>query len=109
MIAAVMGTRTTAQWVEALEAAAVPCGPINRLDEVFADEQVKARGLEMALTRADGTVTPSVASPIRLSATPVEYARAAPALGADTDAVLGEWLGLSTDAIAALKSRGIAG
>ena len=63
----------------------------------------------MALTRADGTVTPSVASPIRLSATPVEYARAAPALGADTDAVLGEWLGLSTDAIAALKSRGIAG
>ena len=93
----------------ALEAAAVPCGPINRLDEVFADEQVKARGLKLELTRADGTVTPSVAIPLRFSESPVEYARAAPALGADTGEVLTGVLGLSEVAIAALKAKGIVG
>ena len=108
-IAAVMKAKTTAQWVAALEAAAVPCGPINRLDEVFADEQVKARGLKLELTRADGTVTPSVASPLRFSESPVEYARAAPALGADTGEVLTGVLGLSEAAIAALKAKGIVG
>jgi crotonobetainyl-CoA:carnitine CoA-transferase CaiB-like acyl-CoA transferase len=107
-IAKVMATRTTAEWVAALEAAAVPCGPINRLDEVFADEQVKARGLALSLTRPDGTATPSVASPIRFSQTPIAYARAAPALGQDTDAVLRELLGLDESAIAALKADGTA-
>jgi crotonobetainyl-CoA:carnitine CoA-transferase CaiB-like acyl-CoA transferase len=69
-IAEAVRTRPTADWVAALEPAGVPCGPINTIDQVFADEQVKARGLRIDLARPDGTVVPGVASPIRLSARP---------------------------------------
>jgi len=102
-----MKARTPAEWVALLEAAAVPCGPINRLDQVFADPQVKAHELAIALTRPDGTPTPGVANPIRLSASPVEYARAAPALGADTAEVLQRVLGLSADDIERLRGAGV--
>ena len=70
---------------------------------------MRARGLTLELTRADGTVTPSVASPLRFSESPVEYGRAAPALGADTQEVLSGVLGLSEETIAALRAKGIAG
>jgi len=106
-LAEAMTARTTAAWVAALEAASVPCGPINRLDEVFADDQVKARGLAIALCRPDGTPTPGVANPIRLSASPVEYNRAAPALGADTAEVLERVLGLAAGDIARLRAEGV--
>ena len=102
-----MKTRSTAEWVALLEAAAVPCGPINRLDQVFADPQVKAHNLAIELHRPDGTVTPSVANPIRLSASPVDYARAAPALGADTVEVLERILELSAGEIERLRADGV--
>src|SRR5690606_36515876 len=75
----------------ALEAAGVPCGPINTIDKVFEEPQARARGLVVEQTRADiaGPVR-TVASPLRLSRTPVRYDRPPPALGADTEAVLGE-------------------
>ena len=98
-----MKRRKTAEWIEALEAAAVPCGPINTIDQVFADPQVMARGLSVALTREDGTPTPGVANPVRFSATPVEYAKAAPRLGDATEAVLGRVLGLAPEDIAKLR------
>jgi crotonobetainyl-CoA:carnitine CoA-transferase CaiB-like acyl-CoA transferase len=98
-----MTRRTTAEWIDALEAAAVPCGPINTIDQVFADPQVKARGLSVALTREDGTPTPGVANPVRFSATPVEYAKAAPPLGDATKDVLTRVLGLSSEDIARLR------
>jgi crotonobetainyl-CoA:carnitine CoA-transferase CaiB-like acyl-CoA transferase len=107
-VAEAVKTRTTAEWVAALEAAGVPCGPINAIDQVFADEQVKARGLRVDLARPDGTVVPGVANPIRLSESPIEYARPAPALGADTDEVVAR-LGLSADEIAALRRAGVIG
>jgi crotonobetainyl-CoA:carnitine CoA-transferase CaiB-like acyl-CoA transferase len=107
-VAEAVKTRTTAEWVAALEAAGVPCGPINAIDQVFADEQVKARGLRVDLARPDGTVVPGVANPIRLSESPIEYARPAPALGADTDEVLSR-LGLSADEIGALRQAGVIG
>jgi len=74
----------------ALEAAGVPCGPVNTIDQVFDEPQAKHRGLEVTQDRADlsGPVR-TVASPIRMSLTPVAYDRAPPALGADTDEVLG--------------------
>jgi crotonobetainyl-CoA:carnitine CoA-transferase CaiB-like acyl-CoA transferase len=84
LLAPLMLTRTTSEWVAAFEAASVPCGPINTIDQVFADPQVIARGMQMELFREDGTRTPSVANPIRFSETPIEYERAAPALGADS-------------------------
>ena len=81
--------RSTAQWVLALEAANVPCGPINTLEQVFADPQVQARGLHVALPHPVTGTAPAVASPLRFSRTPVQYRSAAPALGADTEQVLG--------------------
>ncbi|MBD8575109.1 CoA transferase [Pseudomonas syringae] len=94
--------RTTTQWVAELEAAGVPCGPINDLAQVFADPQVVARGLAIELPHALGGTVPLVASPIRLSQTPVEYRRAPPLLGEHTQAVLRDVLGLSDEAIALL-------
>lgn len=73
-----------------LEAAGVPCGPVNTVDQVFAEPQARARGLEVEQTRPDlAAPVRTVASPIRLSRTPVAYHRPPPALGADTEEVLG--------------------
>lgn len=85
-------TRTTHEWVEALEAAGVPCGPINDLDAVFADPQAVARGLRVDLPHPAGSA-PGVASPIRLSETPVQYRHAPPTLGQHTTEVLRDVLG----------------
>jgi len=87
--------RTTAEWVGALEQADVPCGPVNRLDEVFADPQVQARGIHVNLPHPLGTVA-TVASPVRLSATPVQYRMAPPLLGQHTEDVLRDWLHTET-------------
>jgi len=73
-----------------LEAAGVPCGPVNTIDQVFTEPQAKHRRLEVTQARADlSTPVRTVASPIRMSATPVIYNRPPPALGQDTDEVLG--------------------
>jgi crotonobetainyl-CoA:carnitine CoA-transferase CaiB-like acyl-CoA transferase len=109
LLAEPMKTRSTADWVHALEDAAVPCGPINDIPQVFADPQVLARGLKISLDRPDGVPTPGVANPIRYSETPVAYSRPAPALGDSTDAVLADRLGLSTEAIATLRRNGVIG
>lgn len=85
--------RTTREWIAALESKAVPCGPVNRLDEVFADPQVVARGLRVDLPHPVAGSVPGVASPIRLSATPPVYRSAPPVLGQDGAAVLADWLG----------------
>ena len=104
-----MKTRTTAEWVAAFEPAAIPCGPINSIDQVFANEQVLARGLQIGLTREDGVQVPGVANPINFSATPIEYDKAPPKLGDGTDKVLRESLGLSAEQIAALRDAGVIG
>jgi crotonobetainyl-CoA:carnitine CoA-transferase CaiB-like acyl-CoA transferase len=106
LVGEAIATRTTAQWIAALEPAGVPCGPINTIDQVFADEQVKARGLRIDLERPDGTVVPGVANPIRLARSPVEYSRPAPALGADTDDVLARLLGMESQEIKQLRQSG---
>ena len=98
-------TRTTAEWIALLEDKAVPCGPINTIAQAFDDPQVRARGLRVELPRdaGDGIGTVAgVASPLRLSATPVTYRHAPPALGQHTDEVL-RGLGLDSAAIAALR------
>ncbi|HEY6612851.1 MAG TPA: CaiB/BaiF CoA-transferase family protein [Pseudomonas sp.] len=97
--------RTTAEWIAALEPAGVPCGPINDLAQVFADPQVIARGLRLELPHPLAGLVPQVASPIRLSATPVQYRNGPPLLGEHTDAVLGELLGLDAAALAGLRER----
>ena len=99
--------KTTVEWIAALEQAGVPCGPINNLAEVFADAQVQARGLRIDMPNSLGGTTPQVASPLRLSATPVEYRNAPPLLGEHTDTVLQRLLQLSTEQIAALRQGGV--
>ena len=104
-----MKTRTTAEWVAAFESAAIPCGPINTIDQVFANEQVLARGLQIGLTREDGVQVPGVANPVMFSATPVEYDKAPPRLGDGTERVLGDVLGLDTEEIDRLRKAGAVG
>ncbi|MEK8047505.1 CaiB/BaiF CoA transferase family protein [Ideonella margarita] len=81
--------QTTAQWITTLEAANVPCGPINTLARVFDDPHVQARGLRVDLPHPVTGTAPAVANPLRFSKTPVQYRWAAPALGEHTEAVLG--------------------
>jgi crotonobetainyl-CoA:carnitine CoA-transferase CaiB-like acyl-CoA transferase len=98
--------KTTAEWIALLENAAVPCGPINDLAGVFADPQVRHRGLRVDLPHAAGGTAPQVANPIRFSATPIDYRLAPPLLGQDTEAVLRE-LGRTPEQIAALRTEGV--
>ena len=106
-IVEVMRERSSADWLDGLNARGIPCGPINKIDEVFADPQVRHRGLELELEHPSAGRVASVACPIRLSATPVEYRRAPPLLGAHTDEVLGELLGMDAAALAALRADGV--
>jgi formyl-CoA transferase len=107
LIEAVMHTRTQGEWLAALEAVGVPCGPINRLDQVFADPQVRARGMRFDLPhRLSGTV-PQVGNPLHFSATPVAYTQAPPLLGEHTSAVLSQRLGVSAESLADLAARGV--
>ena len=104
-----MKARTTSPWVAAFEAAAVPCGPINSIDQMFADPQVLSRGLQIGLTRSDGVQVPGVANPIVFSGTPVEYEKAPPKLGDGTEKVLSELLGLQDEEIRKLRQSGTIG
>ncbi len=104
---AVSVTRTTRDWVAALERAGVPCGPINSLKEVFEDPQVVARGTRITLPHPAGVDISLVANPIRMSATPAQYRSAPPTLGQHTEAVLTERLGLSAAEIERLAAQGV--
>ncbi|HVA39626.1 MAG TPA: CaiB/BaiF CoA-transferase family protein [Candidatus Binataceae bacterium] len=110
-LAAILGevfrTRTLRQWLDALERVGVPCGPINTIADVFADPQVRARGLRLDLPHPALGSVPSVASPIRYSATPISYRSAPPMLGADTDDVLRELLDIAPAEIERMRKAGI--
>ena len=96
-------TRTTRDWLDALERAGVPCGPINTIADVFADPQVQARGLRLDLPHPAIGSVPSVANPIKYSVTPISYRSAPPTLGADTDEILREMLGVTPAEIVRLR------
>jgi crotonobetainyl-CoA:carnitine CoA-transferase CaiB-like acyl-CoA transferase len=96
-IEAVARLKTTAEWMESLERVGVPCGPINSLDRVFADPQVRARGIRVDVPGANGESVPLVASPIRMSRTPVHYRRGPPELGEHRAEILRDWLGVVED------------
>lgn len=102
-----MPTRTTRDWLDALEPLGVPCGPINDLAAVFDDPQVQARGLRRDLPHPVLGSVPTVANPIRYSQTPLVHDRAPPMLGADTEAVLSGRLGFGAEDIAALRDKGV--
>ncbi|MFP8836125.1 CaiB/BaiF CoA transferase family protein [Hydrogenophaga sp. XSHU_21] len=102
----VMKTRTKADWLASLEAAKVPCGPINDLAEVFADPHVRHRQMVQTWAHPLTDAVDLVASPIKLSATPVRNDRPPPLLGQHTDEVLAEWLGADAARLAQLREAG---
>jgi crotonobetainyl-CoA:carnitine CoA-transferase CaiB-like acyl-CoA transferase len=107
--------RSSADWLAALERAGVPCGPINDIEQLFAEPQVKARGLQIAIPDPDraasdaGAPRPGVASPIHFSKTPIQYELPPPRLGQHTDEVLLEELGLDTAELERLRASGVIG
>ena len=106
LLAALLIQRSKSDWLAALEAAKVPCGAINSLDEVFADPQVRKRGMTVAMPHPLTDSLRLVASPIKLSATPVQYARPPPLLGEHTAEVLAA-AGLNDAQIAGLRASGV--
>jgi crotonobetainyl-CoA:carnitine CoA-transferase CaiB-like acyl-CoA transferase len=100
--------RPRAAWLAALDAAKVPCGPINDLADVFADPQVQARSMTTQVAHPHNDALRLVASPMKLSATPVTLRRAPPLLGQHTDEVLAEW-GVDEGERARLRALGVIG
>lgn len=103
----IFARRTIEDWTATLEAANVPCGPINRVDQVFADPQAIARGLTVAIEHAAAGSIGLVASPLRLAKTPPEYRSPPPLLGQHTDEILGAVLAIAPEEIAELRRRKI--
>lgn len=101
LLEGVTATRTIDEWVAVMEAAEVPCGPINTIDRVFHDPQVKERGLQIELPHLQSGTVPSVGNPIRFSSTPVSYRHGPPVLGEHTVSVLNRVLGADHDAVRA--------
>ncbi|MFQ3789591.1 CaiB/BaiF CoA transferase family protein [Halomonas sp. A29] len=98
--------RTCNEWIALLGEIAVPCGPIQNIAQVFDDPQVKAREMKIELESQHGSI-PGVANPIKYSRTRLEYHKAPPALGEDTEAVLARLLGKAPGEIAELQRRGV--
>jgi crotonobetainyl-CoA:carnitine CoA-transferase CaiB-like acyl-CoA transferase len=103
----VMKTRTTTEWVEALEAQKIGCGPINTLADVFADPHVQAREMTLEMQHGSGATVKVIANPVKLSATPPTYRIAPPVLGEHTEEVLSGLLGMSAEEIASLRAKAI--
>ena len=107
LLSGVTALRPTSDWVKACEGVGVPCGPINDLKAVFDDPHIRARKLKIEMPHPTAGTMPLVGSPIRMSATPVEYRLPPPLLGQHTLSVLEEVLGLSRAEIDALAENKI--
>jgi len=98
-------TRASAEWVREFEAAGVPVGPINKIGDVLADPQVKARDMVVEVEHSRAGKTPAIGLPIKFSETPGKVLRGAPVLGEHTEQVLAD-LGYSASAIEQLRKDG---
>jgi len=105
LVADAMASRTSAQWVEVLDAAGVPVGPIQTVDEVVTDPQVLARGMVGEVEHPTAGTLRTIGCPVRLTATPPQVRTAPPLLGQHTDDVLAE-LGVDATRLAELRSSG---
>ena len=109
MIERIVAARTQRDWLVALESVAVPCGPINKVDAVFADPQILARGMRLDLPHPLAGQVPLVGPPVKLSRTPLAPDLPPPLLAQHTEAVLRERLGLSVATLARLAAAGVVG
>ena len=106
LVAQIMMERTTGEWIDLLEGAAVPCGPVNTIDKALNQPQIKARGLLMDMEHPLSGTVPQVGNPIKFSETKIEYHRPPPMLGQHCDEIMNE-LGFSSDEISKLKEKKI--
>ncbi|HEX7642446.1 MAG TPA: CaiB/BaiF CoA-transferase family protein [Burkholderiaceae bacterium] len=107
ILAEMVKNKTRDEWINLLEAASVPCGPINNLDDVYVNPQVMAREMRADLPHPCGAPVKLVQSPMKLSGTPTRCDMPPPTLGQHTEEVLDELLGQSAEDIAALRAKGI--
>jgi formyl-CoA transferase len=107
ILSVMVAKKTKKEWIDALEQAGVPCGPINNFQEVFENEQVIARGIKMEMPHAKAGKVPLVRSPMRMSETPVVEKRPPPLLGEHTEEILQERLQMSAAEMKALKDKGV--
>lgn len=109
VVRSLMAQHSSEWWLRELSERAVPCGPINTLDKVFEDAQVKHRQMQVSLSHPVVGEVASVANPIKFSATPISYGAASPVLGQHTDSVMREVLEMEADEIASLRQKGVVG
>lgn len=95
LLAGKLASHTTRWWIEQLEAVAVPCGPVNTLEQVFEHPQIKHRKMVRQVANQQGELIDTIASPINLSATPLQYNSASPDLGQHSYQVLSKTLNYS--------------
>jgi CoA:oxalate CoA-transferase len=107
IIAQIAETKTVREWIDIMEKAGVPCGPINTIDLVVANPQVQAREMVTSIHHPEVGPVRVAGSPIRLSRTPSRVDRPAPRLGEHTVDILKAWLNLKGETIEALKQEGI--
>jgi formyl-CoA transferase len=109
LLEAMVAQRSAAAWIDGMEAAGVPCGPINDLAQVFENPQVQARGMRIDIDRPDAGPVKLVANPIKASRTPPAYRLPPPRMGEHTDEVLSAVLGWDPTRIAAARAAGAIG
>jgi len=100
-------TANTKDWLQRFESSNVPCGPINTIDQVFADPQILARGMLISMADTRGGEIPLVANPINYSRSTIDYTVPPPELGSSTESILGEYLEYSALDIAALRNKSV--
>ena len=106
MLAAIISKRTTADWVSALDAAGVPCGPINTLAQAFAEPQAEARGMKFTLPHPLAGDVPLIGNPMKFSGTPIRNELPPPMLGQHSEEILRGLLGMSAEDVARLRAAG---
>lgn len=96
---------TVEKWLDELLAAGIPAAPVNRVDEVFEDPQVRARGMQVGIPRGQDEKIPQVASPLNIPTAPPQYRYPPPKLGENTEEVLGKLAGIDSDEMRELRDQ----
>ncbi|QBY04526.1 CoA transferase [Thalassotalea sp. HSM 43] len=106
-LAEIFATNTNRYWLDKLEAARIPCAPVNKFSDVLNDSQVRHRKMVVDIFHPDGKATKAPGNPIKMSRTNEDSFSAAPHIGQHTDQVLGDLLNLSAEEIDKLRDQGI--
>ncbi len=105
----IMHSKHSEEWLDQLNAQGIPCGPINNIDQVFANPQVQHRGMQFELQHPVAGKVASVSNPIRFSETAVTYEKAPPLLGQHTEEILSDLLELDPKQIQQLRAESVIG